>query len=309
MADETKEYEPDYAQNREILKNRKVSQAVCKVEGCSKKATYGDRSEVHGCFERKRCKVHKEHFTHFRICKLTFDSVLKLVTFVGVVMTSPDTVKSWAFDKMNQWRRISLTCPVHDRQYEQTLRRVMEGRHGCAQCNGNVPWSERVPELMKYITGQGYTLDENPDDLKRRVEKEGCDYKLKLRCPQGHKYYSCTVYRFTSKSPCGCSTCAGLVPWSKRVPELMDIIAGRGYTLDEHPDDLKRGLEKKKEGVFYKLKLRCPEGHKYYSCTVNMFSGKQQIGCNTCAGRVPWSERVPELMDIIAGRGMNIRMI
>ena len=37
-----------------ILKERN------KVEGCSKKATYGDRSEVHGCFEPERCKGHKD---------------------------------------------------------------------------------------------------------------------------------------------------------------------------------------------------------------------------------------------------------
>ena len=298
MPDETKEYEPDYAQNREILKNRKVSQAVCKVEGCSEKATYGERSEVHGCFERERCKGHKEHFTYFKVCKWTFESLLKLVTFVGVVMTSPDTVKSWAFDKVNRRTRISLTCPVHDRQYEQTLAGLMIGIHGCGECNGNAPWSERVPELMDIITGREYTLDEPLEDLKRGLEKEGNNYKLKLICPNGHKC-SGTVASFTGKRQTGCSTCAGHVPWSQRVPELLDYITSQSYTLDEREADMKRGLEK--EGAFYKLKLICPNGHKY-SGTVSNFAGKLQRRCSTCARNVPWSRRVPELLDYIAGR-------
>jgi predicted RNase H-like HicB family nuclease len=290
----------DYAQNRDFLKNRKVSNVVCEVEGCSEKATYGERSEVHGCFEYKRCKRHKEHFIHFTQCKWTFDSLLKLVTFVGVVMTSPDTVKSWAFDKVNSKTRISLTCPVHDRQYEQTLSGLTIGKHGCGECNGKVPWSQRVPELLDYITGQGYTLDEREDELKRGLKEEGKNYKLKLKCPEGHPYYSGTVVTFTGKQQHRCSTCAGNVPWSERVPELMDIITDKGYTLDECEDELKRGL--KEEGCDYKLKLKCPNGHKYYSGTVDSFTGKRQRGCRTCAGNVPWSERVPELLDIITGR-------
>jgi hypothetical protein len=300
MRDETKEYEADYAQKRDFLKNRNVSKAICEVEGCSKKATYGERSEVHGCFEPKRCKEHKEHFIHFTQCKWTFDFLLKSVTFVGAVMSSPDTVKAWAFDKVNEKKRISLTCRVHDRQYEQTLAGLTKGRDGCEECNGNLPWSERVPELMGIITGRKYTLDESLEDLKRGLEKKGNNYKLKLICPEGHAYYSGTVATFTGKQECRCSTCAGNVPWSKRVPELLYIITSRKYTLDESVDDLKRGL--KKERINYKLKLICPEGHAYYSSTVNSFTGKLQRGCSTCAGNVPWSQRVPELLYIITSR-------
>jgi hypothetical protein len=280
-----------------------MSQAVCKVEGCSEKATYGERSEVHGCMEYERCKGHKEHFTHLTQCKWTFDSLFKLVTFVGAVMTSPEAVKSWVFEKVNNKTRISLTCPVHDRQYEQPLLGLTVGRNGCAECTGQVPWSKRVPELLDIITGRGYTLDEHPDDLKRGLEKEGCKYKLKLRCPDGHKYYSGIVVMFTGKHQCGCSTCAGL-PWSQRVPELLDFITSRGYTLDEKEKDLKRGLEK--EGCDYKLKLRCPDGHKHYSGTVDEFTGKRQYGCRECAGNLQWSERVPELLDFITSRGYTL---
>ena len=300
MAEETKEYEVDYAQNRDFLKNRNVSKAVCEVEGCSKKAAYGERSEVHGCIDYKRCKRDKEHFIHFTRCKWTFDFLLKLVTFVGAVMTNPETVEAWAFDKVNEKKRISLTCTVHDRQYEQTLSQLARGKHGCGECNGNVPWSQRVPELQDYITGEGYTLDEHPDDLKRGLEKEGKNYKLKLICPEGHAYYSGIVDKFAGKLQRRCSTCAGNLPWSKRVPELMDIITGRDYTRDEPLADLKRGLEK--EGKNYKLKLICPEGHAYYSGIVATFTGKEQRGCFTCNGKIPWTERVPELMDIITGR-------
>ena len=280
MADETKEYEADYAQNRDFLKNRKVSKAVCEVEGCSEKATYGERSDVHGCFEYKRCKRHKEHFIHFTQCKWTFDSLLKLVIFHGAVMTSPDTVESWAFEKVNSKTRISLTCPDHDRQYEQTLSGLIQGKHGCEECNGNLPWYKRVPELLDYITGQGYTLDEREDDLERGLKEEGCDYKLKLRCPEGHAYYGGTVDTFTGKQQIRCCTCGGKTPWSERVPELMDIITGRKYTLDEHPDDLKRGLEK--ERAYYKLTLLCPNGHKCSGTTVNTFTGKELQGCGKC---------------------------
>jgi hypothetical protein len=154
--------------------------------------------------------------------------------------------------------------------------------------------------LLDYITGQDYTLDEPLDDLKRGLKKEGCDYKLKLRCPKGHAYYGGTVDTFTGKLQTRCSTCAGNVPWSERVPELLDIITGLNYTLDESLEDLERGLKTKK-GQNYKLKLRCPEGHAYYSGTVASFT-RNQNRCFTCNGNVPWSERVPELLDIIAGR-------
>ena len=132
MADETKEYEADYAQNRDFLKNRNVSKAVCEVEDCSKKATYGERSEVHGCVEPKRCQGHKEHVTHINQCKWTFDSLLKLVTFVGAVMTSPEAVNSWAFDKVNSKTRISLTCPGHG-EYEQSISQLSTGQSGCTR--------------------------------------------------------------------------------------------------------------------------------------------------------------------------------
>ncbi len=289
-----------YSQNREILKNRKVSKAVCEVEGCSKKAMYGERSEVHGCVEPERCKGHKDNFTHFTQCKWTFEYLLKTVTFVGAVMTRPDTVEAWAFDKVNQKTKISLTCPVHDRQYEQTLAGLTTGKHGCGECNRNVPWSQRVPELLDYITGQGYTLDEPLEDLERGLDEKGNNYKLKLICPEGHPYYSGTVATFTGKQQHRCFTCNGTVPWSERVPELLDYITGQGYTLDEPLEDLERGLEK--EGCDYKLKLICSEGHAYYSGTVDSFTGTRQRGCSTCAGNVPWSKRVPELLDIIAGR-------
>jgi hypothetical protein len=62
---------------------------------------------------------------------------------------------------------------------------------------------------------------------------------------------------------------------------LLDIITGRDYTLDELLEDLERGL--KEEGKNYKLKLKCPKGHKYYSGTVETFTGKRQCGCGTCA--------------------------
>ena len=292
-----------YSQNRQTLKNRKVSNAVCEVEGCSNKATFGERSDVHGLPEPVRCKGHKDNFSHFTRLKWTFEATVKLVVFVGAVMTSPETVRLWAFDKVNQNTRIPLTCPDHHRPYDQALQELMVGKNGCGECTGNLPWSERVPELVKKIEKRGYTLDETEASLKKGLGKDRCDYKLKLICPFEHVHYSCTVGSFTGKQQCGCSTCAGNLPWSKRVPELMDIINGREYTLDETQEteaSLKRGLEKK--GAFYKLKLICPNGHAYYSCNVDSFTGKNQAGCSTCYGNVPWSKRVPELMDIISGR-------
>ena len=225
-------------------------------------------------------------------------------------MTSPETVRLWAFDTVKRDTRIPLTCPVHDRPYEQTLERLSIGKNGCGECNGHLPWSERVPELMKKIEKRRYTLDETQEteaSLKRGLEKDGCYYKLKLICPNEHAYYSGTVDRFTGKRQSGCMTCAGTVPWSKRVDELMDIISGRGYTLDESQEteaSLKKGLEK--DHNTYKLKLICPNGHKYYSGIVATFTGKNHRGCMTCAGNVPWSKRVPELKDIISGRGYTL---
>ena len=291
-----------YSQNRQTLKDRKVSKAVCEVEGCSNKATFGERSDIHGLLERLRCNGHKDNFTYYNRLKWTFYTLEKLVVFVGAVMTSPETVRLWAFDTVNRDTRIPLTCPDHHRPYDQALTDLKVGKNGCGECTGLLPWSERVPELVKKIEKRSYTLDETEASLKRGLEKKGAFYKLKLICPKGHAYYSCTVHDFTGKQH-GCVTCAGKVPWSKRVPELMDIISGRGYTLDESQEteaSLKKGLEK--DGCYYKLKLICPNGHKYYSCTVDSFTGKNQRGCSTCAGNLPWSKRVPELMDIINGR-------
>jgi hypothetical protein len=279
MADETKENEPDYAQNRQTLKDRKVSNAVCEVEGCSEKATFGERSDVHGLCEHKRCKGHKDNFTYYNRLKWTVEATVKLVVFVGAVMTSPETVRLWAFDTVKRDTRIPLTCREHDRQYDQALVDLMGGRNGCGECNGNLQWSERVPELVKKIEKRRYTLDETEASLKRGLEEDGCDYKLKLICPNGHAYYSGTVNEFTGKHQRGCMTCAGNVPWSKRVPELMDIISGREYTLDESEASLKKGLEKDRQK--YKLKLICPNGHKYSSGTVNDFANGQH-GCSTC---------------------------
>ena len=137
MTDETKEYEPDHAQNREILKNRKVSQAVCEVEGCSEKAMYGERSEVHGFVEPERCKDHKDNFTHLRRCKWTFESLFKLVTFVGAVMTSPEAVRSlFVSGYINGKTRISLTCPGHG-EYEQSISQLSTGQSGCKEVIAN----------------------------------------------------------------------------------------------------------------------------------------------------------------------------
>ena len=245
-----------YSQNRQTLKDRNVSKAVCEVEGCSEKATFGERSDVHGLCERLRCKGHKDNFTYYRRIKWTFDTLEKLAVFVGAVMTSPGTVRLWAFDTVKRDTRIPLTCRVHDRQYEQALSTLSIGYNGCGECNGNLPWSERVPELVKKIEKRRYTLDETEASLKRGLEEDGCDYKLKLICPNGHAYYSCTVDNFTGKNQTGCVTCAGNVPWSKRVPELMDIISGREYTLDESQEteaSLKRGLEE--EGGFLQIEI------------------------------------------------------
>ena len=280
MSDETKENEPDYAQNRQTLKDRKVSKAVCEVEGCSNKATYGERSDVHGLSEPVRCKGHKDDFTYYRRLKWTFDTLLKVVMFVGAALTNPETVQLWAFDKVNEDTRIPLTCPVHDKHYDQALAEIRVGKNGCRECQGNVSWSERVPELIKKIEERGYTLAESPAFLKKGLEKDHNNYKLKLMCPNGHAPYSCTVAMFTGKYQSGCITCAGNLPWSNRVHELMDIIIGRGYTLDESPASLKKGLEKDRAN--YKLKLICPVGHEYYSGTVDKFTGKYQRGCSTC---------------------------
>ena len=144
MTDETKEYEPDHAQNREILKNRKVSQAVCEVEGCSEKAMYGERSEVHGCVEPERCKDHKDNFTHLRQCKWTFESLFKLVTFVGAVMTSPEAVRSlFVSGYINGKTRISLTCPGHG-EYEQSISQLSTGQSGCKR---DCKWSKHSSPL------------------------------------------------------------------------------------------------------------------------------------------------------------------
>jgi hypothetical protein len=226
----------DHTQNRKILKNRYMSQAVCKVEGCSEKATYGERSEVHGCMEYERCKGHKDNFTHFTRCKWTFDFLLKTVTFVGAVMTSPEAVKSWVFDEVNQKKKISLTCPVHDRQYDQALSGLTIGKHGCTECTGNVPWSERVPELLDFITGRRYTLDEPLEDLKRGLEKEGSFYKLKLICPNGHKYYSGTVVKFTAGMR-GCPACTD-PKTEKLVREWLEKEFINKFENRAHPDFL-----------------------------------------------------------------------
>ncbi len=135
MTDDANQLAPgstaDYAQNRDFLKNRNVSKAVCEVEGCSKKAAYGERSEVHGDVEPKRCKDHKEHFTHINQCKWTFDFLLKLVTFVGAVMTSPEAVESlFVSGHINGKTRISLTCPCHG-EYEQSISQLKRGESGC----------------------------------------------------------------------------------------------------------------------------------------------------------------------------------
>ena len=201
--------------------------------------------------------------------------------------------------------KLKLICP-QGHECDKTSVNDFTGKHknGCKICAGNQPWSKRIPELKKIIKDRGYELNESEDELKSGLKKDKQKYKLKLICSEGHECNSISIDGFTGKkTQYGCSVCIGQIPWSERIPELLEIIKDRGYKLNESEDELKSGIKKNK----YKLKLICPEGHQCNTLTINGFTCKTtHYGCSVCANKQPWSERIPELLEIIKERGYKL---
>ena len=190
-------------------------------------------------------------------------------------------------------------------QFNSSVNNYINGGIGCRTCAGNIPWSERIPELIDEIGKRGDTLIMNIKDLEAGLLAQGKKFKMKLKCKHGHQFNPSLDHYMNRKH--GCPTCSGKVPWSERIPEIIDEIGKRGDTLIMNIKDLEASLLAQAQN--FKMKLRCKHGHEF-TPTVNHYMNRKH-GCPTCSGKVPWSERIPELIDKIGKRGdtliMNIK--
>jgi len=127
----------------------------------------------------------------------------------------------------------------------------------CVYCiNNNI--KKTIEEIKIEFKKEGYIL----------LSKEYKNNKnlLKVRCPQGHEYY--TKYNYF-KSGCRCPYCSGNI--KKTIEEVREAFEKEGYTLLSTEYKSNKDL----------LDVRCPKGHEYRVRWDNFQRGYRCKQCKT----------------------------
>jgi len=92
-------------------------------------------------------------------------------------------------------------------------------------------------------------------------------------------------------------------PWSKGYQNFVTIAKIVSYTLNISKEEWIAGT--KKDGVFFRPKMKCPVGHDVKDTSINNFVN-HGARCPTCSGQVPWSERYEHFKEICKKAGYTL---
>ena len=155
-------------------------------------------------------------------------------------------------------------------------------------------WSLRFVEIMVIIFNRSHLIHDVVE--LREGLAQGNQFKLKLRCKDGHELNP-SVNNYMHRGD-GCRTCSGKVPWSRRIPEIMAEIGKRGDTLITSETDLEAGLLA--QGQNFKLKLRCEDEHEFNPSVLSYMNGGR--GCPECSRMRSEKVMVEIIEELFGGR-------
>jgi very-short-patch-repair endonuclease len=158
---------------------------------------------------------------------------------------------------------------------------------------GNAPpWSKRYENFVTIAKFVSFILNISKEEWIAGTKKDGKYFKPKMKCPEGHPVENTSIGCFNRKP--ACCICSGNFPWSERYEEFKEICKDNGYELLTSKEEWIAGT--KKDGKYFKPKMKCPEGHLVENTCIGSFN--QKPSCCICNDRVPWSERYEEFKEI-----------
>ena len=161
-------------------------------------------------------------------------------------------------------------------------------------------WNKRYPDFLTILRLIFYTLEITEEEWIEGTNKEGCYFKPKMKCPEGHEVTGTSIDSFVRGTRC--STCSGQIPWSKRYGEFKKLCKDNGYELLITEEEWIEGTKKK--GCYFKPKMKCPNGHEVIgTCISNFITGNR---CFICSGNTPWNERYEEIKEISTNDGYEL---
>ena len=151
---------------------------------------------------------------------------------------------------------------------------------GCPCCSRHIPWSELYLEFEEKCAERNYILLTPKDEWKDCTEKEGNNFKPKMKCDKGHEVINTCISSFMYGR--GCIYCSGHKPWSERYNEFNDMCSKRNYILLTSKKEWEDGT--KKYAINFKPRMECPKGHEVTNTSINKFINCNR-GCPICKNK------------------------
>jgi len=206
--------------------------------------------------------------------KLTYEYVKKQIEKEGYTLLS-NSYK-------NVDNKLLLKC-LEGHEYKISYYNFKKGQR-CPICAINRK-KLTYEHVKKQIESKGYTL--LSDTYKNNYTK------IKIQCSEGHKY-KVTYNKFQQGTRC--PICANIKNGLKKrllYEYVKEYIESFGYTL----------LSDSYKNVNTKIKVQCPEGHKY---KVTYSSFKQGTRCPYCAAELGSSKGEKEVVNFVRAQGIDI---
>lgn len=187
--------------------------------------------------------------------KHTYEEVYNIFLDKGYTLLTTEYI--------NNKQQLEYICP-NGHKHHVRLANFITG-YGCPYCYGNIKYTYK--EVREYIEKQGYKL--------LSTEYINTDSKLKLECPEGHKYET-TFYRFKNKEN-KCPYCYGNA--KHNYEEVKEYIEKEGFML----------LSVEYINNKSSLDIQCPKGHIFHPTLDNFQHGTR---CPYCAKKYKGEENI-----------------